>query len=505
MKKIYILLAILIGSFIACTPEFDHPVNSGNYHAGEADFTTYVAVGNSLTAGYMDGTVFRSGQMYSFPNILAKQFAIVGGGEFTQPSYLDDVNDIGGLILGGTQIGNTRLFINASVGGPQNFEGIPTIKVSTLQKKAYHNMGIPGSRTFHLLRLGYGDLTGVSMETANPYFVRQATSSSATVMDDASSLKPTFFTNWIGNNDVLGYATSGGINDTPGTENNQITPSGIFEVSYNAIVETLMVTAKGGVVATIPDVTAIPFFTTVPFNPLKVSALGGEATIEALNTSLYGPLSAILSERFKPLSGTENNPLLITDEMLADKSAHISMALLSFGVSPEDASSIGSIFGHARQATSADLILLPTQNVIGTSSGSPNSSFDKFGITYPLQDEHVLTPSEQQLVKTATNEFNTIIRTVAGKYNLALVDMNAIMNQLAGTGLKTEDGQVYTNNYFSTENLNTVLFSLDGIHPNARGYAIIANEIIKEISIHYKAHLPIVNVSGYPGATVRIK
>ena len=502
MKKKSILFAIFIGSFITCTPEFDRPVNSGSYHAGEADFTSYVAIGNSLTAGYMDGTVFRSGQMYSFPNILAKQFAIVGGGEFTQPSYLDDVNNIGGLVLGGTQIGDTRLFINASIGGPQNFKGVPTIEVSALQKKAYHNMGVPGSRTFHLLLSGYGDLTGVSGGTANPYFVRQATSSSTTVMNDALSLKPTFFTNWIGNNDVLGYATSGGVDDTLGTGENQITPLNTFEVSYSTIVETLMTTAKGGVVATIPNVTAIPFFTTVPFNPLTVSTLGGDATVQALNASLYGPLSMIVSDRFKPLSSTGDNPLVITDETLTDMSAQISAALQSSGVPAGQANDIGNIFGKARQATSADLILLTTKNAIGAPSGSP-APFDKLGVTYPLQDEHVLIPSEQQLVKTATDEFNTVIRTIAGKYNLALVDMNAIMNQLAGEGLKTEDGQIYTNHYFSTDKLNTTLFSLDGVHPNARGYALIANEIIKQINIHYKAHLPIVNASGYPGATIR--
>ena len=42
---------------------------------GKADFTRYVAVGNSLTAGYSDGALYRSGQQNSYPAMLAEQFS----------------------------------------------------------------------------------------------------------------------------------------------------------------------------------------------------------------------------------------------------------------------------------------------------------------------------------------------------------------------------------------------------------------------------------------------
>jgi len=81
MKNKFIYLAIIAAGFASCEPEFENTVDA-NYTAGDADFTTYVAVGNSLTAGYMDGTVSRVGQTYSFPNLLAQQFALVGGGSY---------------------------------------------------------------------------------------------------------------------------------------------------------------------------------------------------------------------------------------------------------------------------------------------------------------------------------------------------------------------------------------------------------------------------------------
>ena len=73
--------------------------------------------------------------------------------------------------------------------------------------------------------------------------------------------------------------------------------------------------------------------------------------------------------------------------------------------------------------------------------------------------------------------------------------------QLVG-GLRIEDGTIYTANYFSSATASTVLFSLDGVHPNAKGYAVITNEIIKVINRHYNANLPFVYASSFPGATI---
>ncbi|MDN3709461.1 hypothetical protein QW060_20905 [Myroides ceti] len=80
-----------------------------------------------------------------------------------------------------------------------------------------------------------------------------------------------------------------------------------------------------------------------------------------------------------------------------------------------------------------------------------------------------------------------------------MADMNRIMNDLVA-GLRNSDGQIYTADYFKgTGNLNTVMFSLDGVHPNSRGYAFVANEIIKVINQNYKARIPFVNVADYQG------
>lgn len=522
MKNKFIYFAVLAAVFASCEPEFDNEVNDGSYSAGEADFSSYVAIGNSLTSGFMDGTMSRVGQGYSFPKLLSQQFAIVGGGEFTQPSFSDDINNLGGLILGGNVVQNTRLIINAQVGGPQNIAGTPTVDVSKLQATAYNNMGVPGAKSFHLLAAGYGNLAGVATGQANPFFVRHATSSTATVLGDAMSKNPTFFTNWIGNNDVLAYALSGGTGvDQSGNTNpasygsDDITDPNVFASAYSTIVNTLTSAGAKGVVATIPNVTTIPHFTTVPYNPLTAYTIGGNnetvgvATIQQLNTSLYGPLKQILTafnqgDRINLLSTTGGNPLLIKDETLQDLSLEITGAAAASGDAQlvQLAPLLGQLYGQARQATSSDLVLLPTMSVIGTNATTTvPDMLNKFGVTYPLEDKHILIPSEIAVINNATTNFNNTIKSIAASKNIAVADMNQIMNQLS-EGLISADGQIYTSNFFSVATLNTVLFSLDGVHPNARGYAIVANEVIKVINSYYNAKLPLISAGNYPGATV---
>jgi hypothetical protein len=520
MKNKFIIVATLAIGFASCEPEFENEVNAA-YTSGEADFTSYVAVGNSLTAGYMDGTVSRVGQTYSYPNLLAQQFALVGGGAFTQPSFADDVNNLGGI--SGIPGFGTRLVIDASQSRPEPIAGTSTITL-TPQAKAFNNMGVPGAKSFHLLAPGYGNPAGLALGAANPYFVRHATTPSATVLADAMTKNPTFFTNWIGANDVLAYATAGGAQAngvTPAADHNttgnidpstygfnDITNSGLFNNVYTNIINTLTANGAKGVVCTIPSVTSIPYFTTVPFAPLSPTALGGAANINQLNAQLYGPLDAIFTalgepNRINPLSATAANPILINDADATDRSAQITGALTPTLGAPT-AAAFGAVFGRARQATATDLVVLPASSVIGSTNPAAPAGININGVTFPMANRWVLTANEAAKVAAATAAYNTSIVSIAATKNLAVADMNAVMNKLATlSGLQIETNSIYTANYFSGSGTEgQVLFSLDGVHPNARGYAVITNEIIKTINAKYKSNLPLHNPTYFPGISI---
>ena len=491
MKNKFIYLAIIAAGFASCEPEFENEVGA-NYTAGDADFSSYVAIGNSLTAGYMDGTVYKSGQANSFPNLLAQQFALVGGGTFTQPSFEEDVNNLGGFAV---VPNSTRRIIDASTGTVENIAGTPTI-TTTSQATAYNNMGVPGAKSFHLGFPGYG--------TLNPYFARHATSPTATVIGDAMSKNPTFFTNWIGANDVLSYATNGGAQadgTTPAADHNltgnmnpatygsnDITNSGVFASVYSTLINTLTSGGAKGVVATVPSVTSIPYFTTVPYKPVPL-----DNTFATQLNSAYAAYNGGLDVAF-------SNGLITNAERLQRKVVFVAGKNPVVIVDSDLTNLSGLGLPSYRMTTSQDLIVLPASSFIGTTVGGDPLMIN--GVSVPLANKWVLTANEKAKVASATAAYNNTIVSIASANDLAVADMNSIMNQLVG-GLRIETGQIYTANYFSgvaTE--NKVLFSLDGVHPNARGYAVIANEIIKVINEHYNANLPLHYVNNFPGINI---
>ena len=270
-------------AFVACNNDDEVVVEANSSDgkpltSGTANFSKYVALGNSLTSGFSDGALFKKGQEGAYTNVMAQQFKLVGGGDFKIPFTNDN---IGGLLFGGQMNPDfgPRLFFNGEA--PAAVAGTPTTEVfnpAIVAAGPYNNTGVPGAKSFHLLSPSYGSAAGLATGTANPYYVRFAPNGSTSVLAYAMSQTPTFFSLWIGNNDVLGYATSGGDGSNP------ITPAtgapGVgFDGTYTALVNTLTSAGAKGVVANIPYVNSIPFFTTVPFNPLVLA----QPSVDALN------------------------------------------------------------------------------------------------------------------------------------------------------------------------------------------------------------------------------
>jgi hypothetical protein len=531
LKYLYISLGIL--AFTACNDPEDVDINPVEMAeelpaltAGSADFSNYVSLGNSLTAGFTDNALFQASQSMSLPNLLSQKFSLVGGGNFVQPLTNDN---LGGLALAGTRIQNPRLVFDGA--GPVSLESlVGDVTVTTdiaLNNPTgpFNNLGVPGAKSFHLLAPGYGSLDNFPT-AANPYAIRITGNTSASILDLAVDQAPSFFSLWIGNNDVLGYATTGGDGTNPITPVSGAPGQG-FDGSYGALIATLTAGGAQGVVANIPNVTDVPHFTTVPHNPLDPTNPDFGPQIATLN-GIFGQLNQVYAflgvpERSIEFSTTAASEVVIRDETLTDLSAQIAGVLsasptfpafvASFGL-PEQAAPLvagllGSTYGQTREATAADLFVLPSSSVIGTvnlesvgalmAAGLPQALAGQFsveGISLPLEDKWVLIPSEQEEIAVATAAFNQIIEATASQAGLALVDANILLNQLANGGITSGD-------YTLQSNLVTGgAFSLDGIHPTARGYALLANEFMKAIDATYGSNFEtsgsLLNVGDYP-------
>ena len=537
------LLAILI-AFTSCNDIEDvladnnalNPVEElPELTSGSADFSNYVALGASFTAGFTDGALFMASQENSFPNIMSKEFAKIGGGNFTQPLTEDETgkfDNTGGLLLNGTPIAEYRLIFNGA--GPQRLNSylesigkpVPPVLTDIATNNPtgpFNNLGVPGAKSYHLLANGYGNLSNFPA-AANPYAVRLTGSSpDASILELAMAQSPTFFTlSEIGGNDVLGYATTGGDGTNP------ITDTATFDFAFGTLVTTLTSGGAKGVVTNVPYITDLPHFTTVPYNPLDPSNPSFGPLIPTLN-GVFGQLNQVFAylgvpERSIVFSTTEASAVVIKDETLTDLSAQIAGVLnasptfpafvQSFGLpaqaAPLVANLLGTMYGQVRQATASDLFVLPSSSIIGTvntttyaylvGQGLPADLAGQFsveGITNPLADKWVLLPSEQLEIKAATDAYNTTIESVADSNpNIALVNLNSILQEASTSGIS------YNSFTLTTSLVTGGAVSLDGIHLTARGYAFMANKFLEAIDAAFGSNFVAsgntANIGDYP-------
>lgn len=422
MKK-YILNSLLVASvlFVAsCKPEIERPAGTT---AGSANFSKYIAVGNSLTSGFADGGLYLEGQKVAYPNLIAEKMATVGGGSFTSPFFTDAQAN-----------GSGYLSLTALVNGVPTLTPVTTnlaYRDATRLAKytgEVQNLGIPGMR----VDLAFAGPFGA----ANPYLERLLPDAQVGVTSYFQFIQGrshTFFSLWLGNNDALGYATNGGVT-TDAT--NVLTDKSTFALLYSNLVNSLSAGGQKGIVATIPDVTSIPYFNTV-----TVAALLNAA--KAIN-----PAAAAIYIQ----TGT----------------------------------------GAVRAATSEDLIRLPFQSagLFGSTASSPYP----YGLhpLNPIANNWVLDKDEVAKVKDYVISYNNSIKSLADSKGLAIADTYAYLNQVK-TGIIING--IGINSAFITGGA----FSLDGVHLTPRGNAVIANVFINAINAKYGSTIPVVDVTQYRG------
>ncbi len=215
------------------------------------NFEKYVAVGNSLTAGISNNGLYNESIRNAYPNLLAQKLQEIGGGIFSQAYFSEEEkNGTGYLKIDGyngfvpnLSTVNTNLALKGN--GLTNFVGVT------------QNLGIPGIKM--------SDVDSPIYSQNNIFFKRilgNATAKSYLALIEEA--KPTFFSCWLGSNDLLAYATSGG--------NNAITSTAVFKGNLTKVLEALTKNGAKGVVANIPDISTIPAINIInTYRPLLTS------------------------------------------------------------------------------------------------------------------------------------------------------------------------------------------------------------------------------------------
>jgi lysophospholipase L1-like esterase len=394
-----------------------------------AFFDKYVALGDSLTAGVESNCLVQRNQVNSFPAVLARTLFIT---DFQQPlvQEIPLTNPLVGTVCLGP------LFTPPSTFGvtPVSQMGAP---LNALLSRPYDNLGMPGARVADLTQVTHGDPDGTGIEQIAALVLRNVTGSpfdGLNAVDEANILlAPTqnrLTTLWIGNNDVLGAATSGIVVDGV-----TVTSLASFVDSYEAILDALP--PQGAMVlANIPDVTAIPFTTTIP--PILV------------NPATRQPV--IIDGHTVPLLGQGDREFPCVP------------------VPPDQGCPLPA----------GSLVTLPASSLLGQGIGVPVAAG---GTGAPLPHGFIdatglhagvtLYPDEVALLQERVIQYNDAIESFPP---ITVVDVYGIFNDIRAHGYHV--GGIDLTPAF----ISGGIFSYDGVHPSTIGYTIIADAFIQAMN-----------------------
>lgn len=437
-SKKLLSLVLVLALFTGCKDYQDLDVDPVD--TGDADFSSYVAVGNSLTAGFQSNALYKDAQKYAFPNLLARQLQIEN---FEQPLIGNPgIGDPGRIEL--TNLENSTTQYNTNQGQPINAQ----------LDRPYNNLGIPGAILADFLGQ---DLPGNSYEDR-----RQGTmynlvlrNQGNTQAEQLSALEPNFVSFWLGNNDILGYVTSGG--ETP------FVPPANFAKLYQASVGKIAQIGADAVLYNVPDVTSIPYVFLV-----NSQLIQSETIIPNSETGFY-ELPTTQGQVPIWIEVTDpNQPGVVQDTVRMR--------------TPIPNTRPGAFFLLSAQERLSELFA----NGIGISPQAP--------IPHGL----VLDNGETAQAKDIVSAYNQTIKAQANTLGFAHVDINTTFNQIFQNFQQSGGTEGITQNGVTLTPTPGSLFSLDGVHPSNRGHAIITNKTIDALNSAYNANIDKINVSKIP-------
>jgi hypothetical protein len=408
-KRASLLLAV--AAVVAASCSKIEPLTAPGLAAGRANFSVVAALGSGITAGYQSGGLVNRHQTHSYVSLFAQQ---VGAHSLDLPLIDGDgippLLQLQHLYPPPIQIGRI-----SSTPGVQTQLALPT---------AYHNMGIPGARVQDVF-----DTTRYSAPGRDTYFpiIQRGRGSLARQVATQIHPPPTFLLFEFGQAELLGPALNG--------TSVGVTSVAAFADSFGRALDTLsalLPNAKLAVV-NVPDVTGLPFFTTVSNKQLDRN---GQPIVDA-------------NGRFRFLLGPNNVGLTTGDLVLLKARAQIDLG-----------------YGYPQGTF---VYRTPTDSVPGNGIGLPDSL--------------VLSNSEALTIQDRARRFNAIIDTVSRSASkprdFATVDLDGLLNRVRNPGIEIRR-VTYTSAFVSGG-----FYSLDGVHPNDIGQALLCNEVIRAVNARF--------------------
>ena len=398
---------------------------------GTADFSRFVALGDSYGAGVESGSLNERHQVWSWPAILARQL----GYTICPPTATAADHCFAVPLVSYPGIGPELVLVNLSptIAPASSTNGVPLM---TTFGRPYNNLAVPGATLGALLTLK-GNETPTNTPTTFGQFILRGL---GTQIDQAKLLNASFVAVWIGGNDALGAVLAG--------TDQGLTSTADFTTRYGQILDGLIaaVPNAGMVVGNIPDnVLSLAIANTIP--PVIVNPTTRQ-----------------------PVLGPDGKPIFY----IADLGGG------NVGFLPPG--SLVLLTAQARLATGFGFPNVPPFNAL------PNAG-------KPLPASDVLTPTEWGNIVARVQSYNAAISAAASSRNIPVADIKGLfdsvtVNPTTGAG-GLNIGPIKITNAFITGGF----FSLDGFHLTDLGYLLFANQYIKAINQGYDTEIPLAGIS----------
>ncbi|THF85540.1 SGNH/GDSL hydrolase family protein [Deinococcus sp. KSM4-11] len=260
MKRTLLLLTLILAS---CAPQFVPRPDA-------TLFTGYVALGDSITAGYQSASLTPASQRASYPHLLGQR---------------------AGLDVPMPEIGDPGCPPPVGVMGQPNCERSHPDIISPV-------VAVPGAKVHDVLATTDTQVVNPDPQLYDARLYRAILGSGTTQLEAAIARKPVFVTVWIGSNDVLLPTLRGDLS--------KATPVADFQADYTTVVDRLKAAgAHHLVLMTVPDVTRVPAL--VPVRLLRVTGLV-DRSCDGQDT-YFGTSTIATASQDKPLSCTSPEAL----------------------------------------------------------------------------------------------------------------------------------------------------------------------------------------------------
>lgn len=421
-KHIQFAAAVLVAVLIA-TPMFAA--------RGSANFSNFVALGDSYGAGFTGASLNERHQVWSWPAVIARQAGLqfcAPGASAAAGCFAQPLVSFPGI---GPELQLTSVFpspVITAAGG----QGQPLLLNFG---RPYNNLSVPGATVGALLSLTGaepqtpGEPTAVSM---GRFILRGL----GTPVQQAIAQHPSFIALWIGGNDYLSVMFSG----NPAT----ITPAADFRVRYEALLNALVAGAPtaGMVVGNLPA--AIP-----PYLALVPAYIVNPATGE-------------------PLLIQGNRVYYMVDNGDGTQTPIAPTTLIPLQTRAKLAQGYGI---PAFLAGNAPFNALPH-------------------VGEPLSQDDVLTAGEIQTVFARVDEYNAIIAQLAAARDIPVADINGLFRRVSAPG-GVHLGPIAV----TSAPVTGGFFGLDFFHLTDLGYLMFANEYIRTINHAYDTEIPLASIT----------